>query len=456
VIAFSLSVNATEAPFTLDNLTDTLPQGADMSLLVINTDSDSAPIYEYQSDLLHAPASTQKLLTALSARLILGETFRFATHVEQKGRDIIIRFSGDPTLTRHHLRALFNRLATDHKKIKGNIYLNGAAFDEFELADGLPWDNLGICYSAPSSAISLDENCVISKLVFKDDQQSQLGFEYSDRLPITIGENLTLLRKAVPSHCQFKLKANADNHYHLGGCIPVGHIPRYLKFAVQNTTAYTQAIIQQELQGAGIHFKGEIIRDDTMTGKVLFTHFSKPLPDLLDVMLKDSHNLIADNLLKAMGSKYFNEPGSFDNGVAAMRMVFKSVGIDLSRASLVDGSGLSRNNLISAKQLMAVVRYIFTHPELGLIQAMPTSGKTGTMKYRPSVRKPPLAGRVVAKTGTLFGTYNLAGQIETQSGAPLFFVQLVTGYYHPPHRKYAKKEIRRFEYKLYSHLYQNW
>ena len=47
--------------------------------------------------------------------------------------------------------------------------------------------------------------------------------------------------------------------------------------------------------------------------------------------------------------------------------------------------------------------------QLNLIEAMPTSGTNGTLKYRQSMRKAPIQGNIIAKSGSLYGSYNMAG-----------------------------------------------
>jgi D-alanyl-D-alanine carboxypeptidase/D-alanyl-D-alanine-endopeptidase (penicillin-binding protein 4) len=223
---------------------------------------------------------------------------------------------------------------------------------------------------------------------------------------------------------------------------------------VQKTDLYVAEMIKRELKHAGIEFQGRIIRNDSASGRIIARHQSEPLQKLLDEMLKDSDNLIADNLLKTIGADYYDEPGSFDNGVSAVKAVLKEkAGIDLANAALADGSGLSRNNRMSAKQIMDVVHYTYSHPELKLMQAMAVSGVSGTLRYRYSMQGDALKGRVMGKTGTLYGTYNIAGVMNSQSGRPLLFVQLVTSYHHPDYHRHEKREIRAFERKLYQSLY---
>ncbi len=137
-------------------------------------------------------------------------------------------------------------------------------------------------------------------------------------------------------------------------------------------------------------------------------------------MLKRSDNLIADTLTKTLGAKFFVQPGSFTNGTEAIKqIIFSNTGIDIRNARLEDGSGLSRNNRISAKSMAAILRYIWQHEqELNLIAIMPKSGESGTLQYRQSMRKAPIKGQLIAKSGSLYGTYNMAGYGLDKNGKP--------------------------------------
>ena len=207
--------------------------------------------------------------------------------------------------------------------------------------------------------------------------------------------------------------------------------------------------------------EGSIKRDDSAKGKVIASHRSAPLHELLDTMVKDSDNLYADNIAKTIGAKYFKQPGSFANASKAIKAILKDkANIDLERAVIVDGSGLSRNNRMTASQMMEVITYIYNHDDtLNLLATMPVSGQSGTLRYRQSIRHKPLQGRIHAKSGSLYGTYNLAGLIKAQSGQTLLFVQMVSNYF-PPERDESlpavAPPIEAFERTLYKGLYQQY
>lgn len=438
-----------------------LPKGTDTALLVVDPASQKV-IFQQRSDELQAPASTQKMITALAAKLYLGDDFRFTTSIETKGEHVIFRFSGDPTLKRSDLAKLIAHLKQQGiTTIKGNIYLNGKQFSGYERAIGWPWDILGSCYSAPSSSLTIDHNCVQGALYSnkKLGELTRVNVPAHQPIKVTTSAVVTSVAKQKTQHCQLNMLSNDRNHYQISGCIQPRKEPLPLKFAVQNTNLYTAAIIQRELKHAGITLKGTVIRHDNAVGKVLATHTSVSLPALLDIMLKRSDNLFADNITKTIGAKYFNQPGSYTNGIAAIKAILKTkANIDLTDTVMVDGSGLSRNNRLTAQDMMKVVNYIYKHSHLGLMKALPVSGQSGTLQYRRSIRNPPLKGHITAKSGSLFGTYNLAGVIKTKTGKPLLFVQFITNYYPEMSKtkKAALPPIYQFEQQWYQSLYSHY
>lgn len=432
------------------------PEGADIALYVVDT-ANGKEIYSERAEQFQQPASLQKIITGLAARLVLDKDFRFETTVETTNKDVIINFSGDPTFTRTHLRALVEKLKLKQTSIDGNLYLNGSAFDTSERAVGVPWDVMGVCYSAPSSSITMNGNCVYGKIEGTTPAPIK-ALKASGSPYINISADDIIIREGLENQnidCDLKLTADNWNQYSLNGCVGSHRLPVNFHLAVQNTTMYLSKVLQEELDRAGIRLKGTITRNDKATGTVIALHQSEPMMKLIDLMMKRSDNLIADNLLKTVGRVYYKQPGSYENGAAAAKAVLKEkAGIDLSRAIIMDGSGLSRNNRVTAKQLMQVVQYIFSHKELGLIETLPVSGQSGTLQYRSSLVNTPLTGKVTAKTGSIYGVYNLAGKINTKSGKSLYFVQLLSNYHSDSeNRNIARKPLRDFERGFYEKLF---
>ncbi|AQS36017.1 D-alanyl-D-alanine carboxypeptidase, serine-type, PBP4 family [Shewanella psychrophila] len=393
-------------------------------------------IFQQNPDTLLLPASTMKLLTAVAATASLGSDFRFSTRVYStlpiKGGviagDIYISFSGDPTLKATELRSLLKQL-TDQGlyRIEGNVYLIGQANEQLQ-APGWVWDDLGICYAAPVSDFVLNGNCVHGKLSPKlASNQSQLTVP--GYVPISITNTSVFDKLGSEKFCQLDLQRLSGNHFSLSGCYS-GSQAIKLAIAITDPGLFMQESVEQVLKSSQIQLQGKISIKHQLPTKtrLIAAHESAPLSDLVRTMLIKSDNLIADSLLKQLGQKTFQRPGNFSNGSRALKEILSSEGIVLTHAQIVDGSGLSRYNLLSARQLSQVLSLIYTDPRFAqLIDSLPVAGVSGTLKYKTSFNKPPLREHIMAKTGSMQGVDNLAGFIRSDTQDDTLFVILENG-----------------------------
>ena len=415
---------------------EVLPVGSRVSLVAEKLNGQSELKGVHPTEQYFPPASTLKVVTALAAKLELGNGFTFRTTLESSNSDATLTFSGDPTLVTQDLKTMLTRAKKNGlNRVNGDLWLDNSAFTGYNRAVGWPWDILGVCYSAPASAVTLNENCVQASIYTQKNGTTRVYVP--EHQPINVATSAQTVSKSVQKsrHCDLELIANTNNQYQLTGClVDRGDKPLPLKFAVQDPEGYTSRKVEKLLKQVGISLKGKIRvgKAPEKPRKLLAAHKSKPLPQLLDEMLKRSDNLIADTLTKTLGAKFFVQPGSFTNGTEAIKqIIFSNTGIDIRNARLEDGSGLSRNNRISAKSMAAILRYIWQHEqELNLIAIMPKSGESGTLQYRRSMRKAPIKGQLIAKSGSLYGTHNMAGYGLDKNGKPnTLFVQFVSDYF---------------------------
>lgn len=449
----------TYAQTQISSATRQLPTTSRYALLVEEAASQHTAL-QLNPNGYYPPASTQKLLTALAAKLELGDEFRFRTTLMRSGQDWGIRFSGDPTLTTTDLTELLKQLHShSNGKIDGDLWLDNSIFSGYERAIGWPWDILGVCYSAPASAINLDGNCIQASIY--TEPQGKTRVYVPEHYPVQVQ---SLAISVTPSEqasllCDLELTTRPDNFYQLAGCLASRDKPLPLKFAVQNTGLYTEKVVRRLLKQLNIELKGEIKigKADFKTKQDIAYHQSAPLPILLKTMLQESDNLIADTLVKTLGHHFYLQPGSFTNGTQAMKQIFYSrVGISLEDTQLADGSGLSRNNQMRPQVMLDTLRYLYQHEsELGLIAMLPTAGESGTLQYRRSMRTPPITGQIKAKSGSIYATYNMAGFVLDENKQPkTLFVQFVTDYFPPKPNSAVAVEppIVQFETQLYQEL----
>ncbi|MDV5390190.1 D-alanyl-D-alanine carboxypeptidase/D-alanyl-D-alanine-endopeptidase [Shewanella xiamenensis] len=411
-------------------INDIAPRHSQIALLALDM-ANSKQLYSQQADTLFIPASTQKVLTAVTALANLGADFRYVTELWsdapiRQGHiagSVYLRFSGDPTLTQDDLKALFAHLQKQGiNSIDGHLYLIGDKQEQLQ-APGWVWDDLGICFAAPVSSYIINQNCVYGQFVPSSNKHSSEVKLRVSSFGVKVSSDAIFSPKASHDFCQLDLVRLGQNQYHLRGCYPGSEaIP--LAIAITDPEKFAMDTLTATLKGEmSLSGKVKIGNAIPSKAKLIASHSSAPLPELLKTMLLKSDNLIADSLFKLVGQHYYKTQGNFTNGAAAMRHILSDLGVDLTHANIVDGSGLSRYNLLSARQLANVLTLIYQDARFhSLIDSLPEAGVSGTLKYRLGYTQPPLKNRVFAKTGSMQGVANLAGFIRIPQRDILFVV----------------------------------
>lgn len=155
---------------------------------------------------------------------------------------------------------------------------------------------------------------------------------------------------------------------------------------------------------------------------------SPPLRDIVAHILDFSDNAAAEVLLREVGLAT-DRPGSFKGGSAGVHEVLADLGVPMRGVETYDGSGLSRDNLVTLRALLGVLTVASDadRPELrDAVTGMSVAGFTGTLSYRFTTGEAaPGLGVVRAKTGTLSGVHGLAGTVVDRDGVSIAFVALV-------------------------------
>lgn len=431
----------------------------------------------YNIDTYYHPASTHKLFTALSAVLFLGNDYTFKTKLliqnsaisNQKivvnngtlNSDVLIKFTGDPTLTTNRYLELLSILKNlKINKIQGNVYLDVSRFGEPTRAAGWSWNDLPVCFTAPSAPIILNRNCTYATI-----QTHGAGRKVTPSVPS--GTPIELITDAVGVNardyggdCELQTDLYFGNKYHITGCVPIqkNQKPYPLSLAVSDPNQWGLDWTDKFLRRLNIEVTGNI--EITKHPKADFIAIgqvkSQPLKNLIAYMLQKSNNLYADAIAKNVAYEYFNLPATYNRTARAIRSILRQYAdIDLGNAYLVDASGLSPHNLISPRNLLEVLNYIKKHDkDLDLIGSLPVSGKSGTLHWRASSFDAPLKEHVIAKTGTLQNVSNLAGFVKSKSGSLIPFVMFTNSISYDQ-RTRDKVKYRRMaspHYKYEKHV----
>lgn len=420
-----------------------LPKGTQLSYIVMDANKKVA-LAEYQQETLRTPASMQKLLTATATKLYLGADFHYQTNIigalnkiknSDYSGDLRLNFVGDPTFKRADIRQMLVTLKRlGIKQISGDFIINDGYFNGYQWSNGQAWNDLGVCYTAPANAIIINKNCVQGNLSLSSDNAKKARLFIPSYEPISITADVDVVSKVQreAQFCDLEVTRNSHNSYHLWGCMVPRKRTFALSFAINDPFHYAEQIIKNELQKLDMKLIGEVrLESASYTGKdnnILANYQSPRLDELLNTMMKESDNLIADSLFKTLGASYFQQAGNFRNGAQAVKDIFAEQGLDLENAYLADGSGLSRHNLMSAELFMSVLQFVYKNDkQLGLLSHFSIAGVDGTLKYHRGVGGKQFRGKMIAKTGSMKGIANLLGVVKSNYGDRLF-VLMLNGY----------------------------
>lgn len=431
---------------------------ADLGVVIESLDT-GAILYEHNADRYFQPASTQKILTAAAALFYLGPDYRFISMITAKKKiikngtlysDVYFKFDGDPTFTRQDLDRMVADLAQlGISNIQGNVYIDDSVFDQKRYGPGWMWDELDTCYAAPTHGIIINKNCFnLSVEPGKKDQSARVATYGSDQLTTAIS-NVTTKSHAK---CDINIDATDNNEYYVSGCLAPNSGTQSFELAVKNIRLYAQDYIQLMLTQHHINYTGKIIfAEEGKTGAILVSHQSQPLSVLVNSMLKHSDNQIADSLFKKVAYYYYDgASATWGNGSRALSGILSSkANVKFAQAKIADGSGLSRYNLITPKQMLKVLAAVYRDDAINkpFYTALPVSGVDGTLRGR--MTDLPARGRVHAKTGTMTGISNLAGYVQTVDNKNFAFV-IMFNTFPDSTRKYTQLEdkICKFLVKL--------
>ena len=164
---------------------------------------------------------------------------------------------------------------------------------------------------------------------------------------------------------------------------------------------------------------------------------SPPLGSIIRFMDRESDNFTAELLLKQLGAVVLDR-GTSGAGASVVMQTLAEAGVPMSGVRVVDGSGLSRLDRLTANAVAAVLRAAWNDPAVrpAFVAALPVAGVNGTLEDR--LRKPPARGRVLAMTGTTSDASALSGYVSTR----FLFTVLQNG--HPLPYWWARRAQDRF------------
>lgn len=339
-------------------------------------------VFDKNSQVGLAPASTQKIITAATAFELVGKEYRYKTEFKYKGEidkdtlkgDLFIHASGDPTFgswryesTKDSVIMLKIRNAIKQSGIRfatGKLLLNIYDYSLKTIPDGWIWQDIGNYYGASAEILNWKENQFDIKLI----SGSEVGSKVEIPEP---NSNYANELKAAP-------KGTGDNAYAymyqgikrplIAGTIPVNE-PAF-KISVSDPDIVNDCLMEMSVSlgvrssknHSSIYISPNILSQENAQDrgyKSLYTHYSPTLDSILYWFLKKSINLYGEALIKTFAYEKQGF-GSTDSGTAIVKKFWKEKGLDEDELNIYDGSGLSPLNRIATHAQVEVLKYAKT------------------------------------------------------------------------------------------------
>ncbi len=411
------------------------------SVSVENTKSEDK-LFEITPHRNLIPASNEKVPVCAAILLKLGPEYVYQTSLYHSGSiegstlygDLIVTGSGDPSIG-----GRFNggdityqfRLWAELLKRKGINSIQGDIIGVDNIFDdvphGLNWHPVDLVewYAAEISALSFNDGCI--DILIQGSKTSGKPAKLTLNPPTKYiqlkpsvktvrtrksDKGVEIVRKPKATALQVKGTIRAKRSSTIYASVP-------------NPTMFFVTVLKETLQKEGVKVKGDPLDGDDVLlkerkeWKKIDAFNSPPLKQLVEICLRNSQNLYAEHFIKTLGYTEYGQ-GSWPMGVAAVKDILTGHGCKLDGVYFADGSGLSRENRLSANAIIEILKSVKKSPRSKLFfNSLPQAGVSGTLKHR--MRGTAAYKRVFAKTGTLNGTRSLSGLIKAKSGQTYLF-----------------------------------
>jgi D-alanyl-D-alanine carboxypeptidase/D-alanyl-D-alanine-endopeptidase (penicillin-binding protein 4) len=415
-------------------------------------------LYSLNADKAFRPASTLKLVITAAALESLGPderprtTLQTAARLDGFGRllgDVFLVGGGDPNgsarFSESGPAAAFEAMAAalvagGVRRIEGRVVGHEGAFTGDRRGAAWIWEDLAWGYGTEVSALSYADNLVEAELLPGErvgdparlaltpdsgcvtvtssvvTAEARAAGQGTDGIGVSDASELTLLREP------------GSNEVRLTGRLPLGGRWKQ-RLAVADPAACAAAVFAALLERRAVQVGSGVATSSAPLpagARVLASYDGVPLRDALRPVNKDSQNLHAEMLLRYLGLRVKGE-GSVERGREAVSESLRRLGVAETGWAVADGSGLSRNGLVTPTGIVALLAAMDRHAHGAVFRdSLAIAGRDGTLERR--MRGTSAEGRVLGKTGSFQLVNALAGYVTTTRGERLAFAVYVNNH----------------------------
>lgn len=367
-------------------------------------------VYKLNDKKSSMPASTLKLVTLSASLDTLGKDYKYSTKLyKNTNNELFLVLSADPFLSSSDLKYLIKTAKDKNIISPKNIYIDDYIFDNKEWGEGWQWDDDLNPLMPKFSSYNLDKN-LLDIIISPTTKDAPANIYVTKFYPVTFMNLITTGSKN-------DIKISRNNHIspdiiNAEGTIkeqtkkqiPINHPKRYFILRLE------EAIRDQKMDYYGNFTQKKLPKSNVY----LVAQVDHPIEDVIEPVLTNSSNFVAETVFKTAGAKFTNNTGSLEHSQQMLRAYFDKLKLDYSDIKIVDGSGVSKNNIVTSDFMSEFL--VKRADDTDFIKSLPTSGE-GTLSNRMLYFKDNLH----AKTGTLSDVSCIAGYITSRSGKTYAF-----------------------------------
>ena len=438
-------------------------------------------LYSQNADKLFTPASNTKLFTTSAALALIGPDYKFRTSVESTGLldkhgrlsgDLMLVGRGDPNLSGRELPYDRHTQRNDHpikvledladslvqkgvKYVDGDLVADDSYFAFERYGEGWSQDDLVWGDGAPVSALTINDNVVFVNIL-PADRAGERAFvsivPFADYYHV---DNRIITTPAGTARRLFFNREPGSTALTLWGEMPMDDAGANQALAIEDPAAFASELFRSLLEKRGITIYGrdrahhtELARLSTFSVTataeargggadpsrpltpdqtlVLGSYESRPLIEDVRVINKVSQNLHAEILLRLLGRERGNA-ATVDSGLEVLHGFLTKAGIPAEDYVFYDGSGLSRQNLVTPQAVVSLLEFASKQTwGKAFRDTLPVAGIDGSLADR--LKGTVAQGRVSGKTGSLGGVKTLSGYATTNHGEEIAFSILTNNF----------------------------
>lgn len=362
-------------------------------------------VYALNDKMLMNPASVQKVLTAPVAVETLGEDYKFSTSLYSRNDNCyVLKLGADPYLSSKDLKILVKNINREAQK----IFIDDRALDNKTWGEGWQWDDDLNVLMPKFSSYNLDRNLI--KLTVMPTEKGQFATIVNpSKYPLVFFNHIKTAENTG-------IKVHRDNNISANTLILSGTVsrPTVISIPVNNLHRYFTVQLTRNLEDRNIYLKHAYVPNKLLDSDTLIQEVTHGIDIAINDVLKNSNNLVSETMFKLAGGKYLGlETGTDTAAIKMFNDYCVKNNLDNSRIRITDGSGVSKNNLVSAD---FVTDFLGVNKDNKIMDSLPKPGE-GTLTHRML----PIKDNLRAKTGTLSDVSAIAGYLTSKSGKKYTF-----------------------------------